>query len=308
MKSLFTVEVNQKILKASAYYSLLWGLSITLMPRMILQAFSVEPVLALEFWQLFGMIVGVSGVGYFIASTDPAKHWAIIFVGFLSNLFCTFFFAKALAMGELSVNLSVTMLMSAAIWLIPFYYILLFVYDENTMEESPPKQFHDLINFVRTSKNKTLYDLSSEQNVLLIFVRHFGCTFCRETVSEIAKIEQVIVGKKLTPVFVHMSDPSYGDEFFSKYYDHPIHHISDPGRNLYKSLNLKRGSLYQIFGPMTWIRGLYAGVFKGHGLGESEGDTLQLGGLFILKKGQIIFEQKANSASQMFQLNSLPEL
>ena len=302
------MEVNQNILKASAYYSLLWGVIITLMPRGILQAFNVEPILAIEFWQLFGILVAVSGIGYFVASTDPAKHWAIIFVGFLGNLLCTLVFAKALVNGELSVLFCTTMLISAAIWIIPFYYILLFVYDENTMEESPPKQFHDLINFVCTSKNKTLYDLSTEQNVLLIFVRHFGCTFCRETVSEIAKIEQVIAGKKLTPVFVHMSDPAYGDEFFSKYYDHPVHHISDPGRNLYKSLNLKRGSLYQLFGPMTWIRGLYAGVFKGHGLGEFEGDTLQLGGLFILKRGQIIFEQKANCASQIFQLSSLPEL
>lgn len=142
----------------------------------------------------------------------------------------------------------------------------------------------------------------------MVFIRHFGCTFCRETVSEIAKIEEAITGRKLTLVFVHMSDPSYGDEFFSKYYDHPVHHISDPGRNLYKSLNLKRGSLYQVFGPMTWIRGVYAAIFKGHGLGELEGDSLQLGGLFILKKGQIVFEQKANSASQMFQLDTLPEL
>jgi hypothetical protein len=59
---------------------------------------------------------------------------------------------------------------------------------------------------------------------------------------------------------------------------------------------------------MTWIRGVYAAIFKGHGLGELEGDSLQLGGLFILKKGQIVFEQKANSASQMFQLDTLPEL
>ena len=308
MKSLFTLEINQNILKASAYYSVIWGFIMALMPSMILQFFKVEPILAIEFWQLFGVFVGVSGIGYYVGSTDPGKHWVIIFVGFLGNLLATFVFAKALVNGQLPVAFNSLLLISAAIWIIPFYYILLFVYDENTMEESPPKQFHDLINFVRTSKNKTLYDLSMEQNVLLVFVRHFGCTFCRETVSEIAKIEQIIAGKKLTLVFVHMSDPSYGDEFFSKYYDHPIHHISDPGRNLYKSLNLKRGSLYQLFGPMTWIRGLYAAVFKGHGLGEFEGDTLQLGGLFILKKGQITFEQKANCASQMFELSTLPDL
>lgn len=220
----------------------------------------------------------------------------------------TFVFAKALATGHLPASFCIILLVSTVIWIVPFYYILLAAYDENIMEESPPKQFHDLINFVRTSQGKTLYELSTEQNVLLAFVRHFGCTFCRETVSEMAKIDQAIAGRKLTLVFVHMSDPSYGDEFFSRYYDHPVLHISDPGRSLYKGLNLKRGSLYQLFGPMTWIRGVYAAIFKGHGLGEFEGDSLQLGGFFILKKGQIVFEQKVNSASQMFELSSLPEL
>lgn len=308
MKSLFTLEINQKILKGAAYYSLLWGFIITLIPKVILQLFNVDTIQAIEFWQFFGMSVGVSGIGYYIASYDPGKHWPIVFVGFLGNLMATFVFAKALATGHLPPLFSILLLISTAIWIIPFYYILQAAYEENTMEESPPKQFHDLLNFVRTSQNKTLAELSLNQNVLLVFVRHFGCTFCRETVSEMAKIDKAIVGKRLTLVFVHMSDPSYGDEFFSKYYDHPVHHISDPGRNLYKSLNLKRGSLYQLFGPMTWVRGIYAAIFKGHGLGELEGDSLQLGGVFILAHGQIIFEQKANSASQMFQLNTLPEL
>lgn len=308
MKSLFTLEINQKILKGAAYYSVLWGLVITLIPKVILQLFHVDTIEAVEFWQFFGMSLGVSGIGYYIASSDPGKYWPNVLVGFLGSLLGTFIFAKALATGHLPILFSTLLLLSTAVWIFPFYFILQAAYEENTMEESPPKQFHDLLNFVRTSQNKTLSELSANQNVLLVFVRHFGCTFCRETVSEMAKIDKAIIGKKLTLVFVHMSDPSYGDEFFSKYYDHPVHHIADPGRNLYKSLNLKRGSLYQLFGPMTWIRGVYAAIFKGHGLGEFEGDSLQLGGVFILSRGQIVFEQKAKSASEMFHFEALPEL
>lgn len=307
MKNLFTVEVNQKILKAAAYYSILWGFIITMIPKVILHVFNVDSLQVIEFWQFFGVIVGVSGIGYYVASYDSGKHWPIVLVGFLGNLMGTFVFTKALVTGHLPLGFSITLLISTAIWILPFYYILQAAYDEYIMEESPPKQFHDLINFVRTSQNKTLLELSKQQNVMLVFVRQFGCTFCRETVSEMAKIDNAITGKKLTLVFVHMSDPSYGDEFFSKYYDYPVHHISDPGRNLYKSLNLKRGNFYQVFGPMTWVRGVYAAIFKGHGLGELEGDSLQLGGVFILSKGQIIFEKKANSASQIFHLNTLSE-
>ncbi|MBC7714241.1 MAG: hypothetical protein H7177_12935 [Rhizobacter sp.] len=308
MKNMFTIEANEKILKAAGIYSILWGFIIFLIPRVILQFFGVEIPHVIEFWQLTGMIVGVIGVGYCIASQDTGKYWPIVFVGFLGNLLGALVFAKALVSVSLPPFFASILLVSTAIWLVPFYFILHAAYDEVVQEDSPPKQFNDLIRFVRTSQNKTLLELSNQQNVLLVFVRHFGCTFCRETVSEMAKIDEAILGRKLTVVFVHMSDRSYGDEFFSKYYDHAVHHISDPGRALYKSLNLRRGSLYQLLGPMTWIRGIYAGVFKGHGLGEFEGDSMQLGGVFVLSHGQIIFEQKANSASHLFQISTLPEV
>ena len=305
---MFNKENNEIILKAAAIYSLLWGFLITLIPKLILQFFDVEIPHALEFWQFFGMITGVAGVGYIIAAQDTGKYWPIVFVGFLGNLMGTFVFAKALALGSLPPVFASLLFTSSAIWLVPFYFILNAAYVEFSQEDSPPKQFNDLIRFARTSQNKTLLDLSKDQNVLLVFIRHFGCTFCRETVSEMAKIDSAIAGKKFTLVFVHMSDPDFGDVFFSKYYDHPVHHISDPGRALYKSLNLRRGSPNQLFGPVTLIRGFYAGIIKGHGIGEIEGDYLQLGGAFILSSGQIIYEQKANSASDIFQFSALPEV
>ncbi len=307
MKSFFTLEVNQKILKIAAIYSLLWGFIVTVVPLSVLKLFGVELFFGLEFWQFIGMSTGVMGVGYFIASFDSEKYWPIVFVGFLMSLMGTFIFGKVLFIGSMPSGLSIFMLISHAIWLVPFYYALQNAYETELMEDSVPKKFSSLIRLVRTSQNASLLELSEKQNVLLIFVRHFGCTFCRETVAEMAKIEDAMAGQNLTQVFVHMSDPDFGDKFFAQYYKHPVHHVSDPGRVLYKSLDLKRGSLYQIFGPMSWMRFLYAGVLKGHGLGQVEGDGLQLGGIFVLSKGQVIYEQKALSATHMFHLNTLPK-
>ena len=308
MKSFFTIDTTQTVLKIAAYYNIALGFIVTFAPAFILNLFQVNMSLGLEFWQFFGLITGILGVAYAISSTDPGKYWPIVFIGFLVSLMSTFVFAKSMVLGNLPLNLNVILLLSAAIWIVPFYYILLNAYEENTMEYSQPRQFDELIGQVRTSKNITLLELSKKQNVLLVVVRHFGCTFCRETVSQMAKIDKALMGKNLTPVFVHMSDVGFGEEFFSKYYSHQVHHISDPGRIIYKSLNLKRGTLYQLFGPMTWIRGLYLGIIKRHGLGEFEGDALQLGGVFVLSQGRIVYEQKANSASHLFQVNSLPEL
>lgn len=307
MKNFFTVDVNQKILRTSAIYGLLWGLVVALFPQGFLRLFGVELFSGVEFWQLLGMGAAVMGVGYFIASFDSDRYWPIVMVGLLSSLLGTFVFAKALVTHIFPAPFSLFMLLSHAIWPLPFYYILLCAYDNEIAEDSEPKKFSDLIKYVRTSQNISLLELSRNHNVLLVFVRHFGCTFCRETVAEMSKIESAINERHLTPVFVHMSDLDFGNEFFARYYQHPVHHVSDPGRALYKSLNLKRGSLYQLFGPMTWIRYIYAGILKGHGVGRLEGDGMQLGGVFVLSQGQILFEEKAKSATHMFHLDTLPK-
>jgi hypothetical protein len=308
MKSFFNIENNQTILRVAAFVGLLWGLLVPFIPFLLQNFLSPEIEASnIKMLQGAGAVFAVMGIGLFIASFDPAKHWAVVFVGLLMNLFFGLNFLKAYFSDIVPGQISLFLFLNSLVWVIAFFYILLDAYEVNTAEESSPKRFRDLINFVRTNKGDTLLELSSKQNVLLVFIRHFGCTFCRETVSEISRLEQSITGKKLTLVFVHMSDPTDGDEFFSRYYDHPISHISDPSRSLYKSLNLKRGTLYQLFGPMTWLKGIWAGIFKGHGIGI-EGDILQLGGFFILSNGQIIFEQKARSASEIFELNTLPEL
>jgi hypothetical protein len=308
MKTIFTLENNQRVLKAAACYGLLFGFIVSFFPHILLKAFNAELSFGIEFWQFFGIIIGVAGIGYGMSSSDPGRNWPIVFIGFLGNLLGSLIFIKSLLFGTLPLAFASFLFVSTFIWVIPFFYILMAAYEENTFEFGPSKKFDDLVNLVRTSKNATLSELSNDKKVMLIFVRHFGCTFCRETVFEMAKIDKVIKDKKYEPVFVHMSDQSFGDEFFSRYYDHPIHHISDPGRMLYKSLNLCRGTFSQVFGPMTWLRSITAGIFKGHGVGEFEGDILQLGGVFILDKGQVIFEQKANCASHVIHFNSLPEV
>lgn len=306
MKSYFTEETIQKTLKLAGLYNVLWGLAAIFLPHVFSQFLSMEMPQAAILWQCIGFAVGVYGIGFYIASFEPENHWPIVLVGLVTKILITLVFLKNILSGALPLKALSMIVLDDVIWIIPFYYALIFAYDTNTADESAPKKFNDLIRFVKTNQGDSLYDLSERSNVLLVFVRHFGCTFCRETISEIAKLDASIKGKNLTPVFVHMSDPTFADEFFSRYYTHPVAHVSDPGRVLYKSLNLKRGSFNQIFGPRTWIRGFWAGLFKGHGLGNIEGDVLQLGGYFILSRGQIVFEYKNKAASEFFKLEVLP--
>ena len=51
------------------------------------RAVGIEPPNYPELWQCIGMIVGVYGIGYLAASTDPVRHWPIVLVGFLGKIF-----------------------------------------------------------------------------------------------------------------------------------------------------------------------------------------------------------------------------
>lgn len=70
------------------------------------------------------MIVGVYGIGYLIAATDPNRHWPIVLVGFLGKIFGPIGFAKALITGVFPLSFGINIIFNDIIWWIPFYLLL----------------------------------------------------------------------------------------------------------------------------------------------------------------------------------------
>lgn len=73
-------------LLAAAVYNLLWGAAVIVAPEWLFQWAGMELPRYPQIWQCVGMIVGVYGVGYWIASTAPLRHWPIVFVGLLGKI------------------------------------------------------------------------------------------------------------------------------------------------------------------------------------------------------------------------------
>jgi peroxiredoxin len=146
-----------------------------------------------------------------------------------------------------------------------------------------------LLDQMRTNEGYSLLDLSYRQPVLLVFLRHFGCTFCREALDDIARKRQTLetAGTKL--VFVHMATSEVATQYFGRFNLPGVEHISDPDSYFYKAFGLGKGTFTQLFGLRTWIRGFDAGVMRGHGLeyGAHLGDSFQMPGVFILQNGDI---------------------
>ncbi len=148
-----------------------------------------------------------------------------------------------------------------------------------------------------TNKGKSLEDHSMDSPVLLVFLRHLGCTFCRETLSDVAGKRESLAARGIQPVFVHMSSDQEADVVLDKYGLADTPRISDPERDLYRAFGLQRGKIMEVLGPKLWLRGFLAAIIEGHGMGKIQGDAFQLPGVFLLHKGQILKDFRHKTAA-----------
>ena len=151
----------------------------------------------------------------------------------------------------------------------------------------PLDMSNEVLREMIINNGESLRDLSERTPVMLVFLRHFGCTFCREALSDISNDRDQIESTGTKIVFVHMSTDEIAEEYFKKYDLGDSLHIGDPECKYYAAFGLVKGNLTQLFGLKTWIRGFSAGVMDGHGVGPQLGDGFQMPGVFIISEGEV---------------------
>lgn len=154
----------------------------------------------------------------------------------------------------------------------------------------------DLLKNCRDQNNRTLSDISYERKTLVVFLRHSGCMFCRETLSDISKLLKEGQLQDINLVLVHMSNDLDAKKLFTKYNLGSVSRISDQDQELYSAFGLKRGNVVQLFGPKNWIRVISA-IFTGNFQAKVDGDGFQMPGIFIVYRGEIIKSFIHQSAS-----------
>lgn len=112
-------------LRAAAVYNLVWGGVVIAFPHLLFDLCGMERMRYPEIWQCVGMIVGVYGVGYWIAATDPNRHWPIVLVGLLGKVLGPIGFVGALVKGVFPPAFGLTILTNDLIWWAPFTLMLL---------------------------------------------------------------------------------------------------------------------------------------------------------------------------------------
>jgi peroxiredoxin len=150
-------------------------------------------------------------------------------------------------------------------------------------------QFFDssIFRSMKCNTNETIWKLSANQPVMLIFLRHFGCTFCREGLDEISKKRSEIEAAGTKIVFVHMTENKIAEKYFTEYNLPNVTHISDPECEFYLAFGLVKGNFSQLFGFQNWAKAFNTGLVKGYGWANQIGDGFQMPGVFVLQDGEI---------------------
>lgn len=109
---------------AAAVYNVLWGAFVVLFPAAMFAWLDLPAPSYLSIWQCVGMIVGVYGVGYAVASRDPVRHWPIVLVGLLGKVLGPIGFVQAAVAGELPWRFGWTILTNDLVWWLSFAGVL----------------------------------------------------------------------------------------------------------------------------------------------------------------------------------------
>lgn len=125
--------------------------------------------------------------------------------------------------------------------------------------------------------------LSALKPAVIVWLRHFGCLFCREQASQFAKRLGEIESRGSRLVFVSSGPHYFAQAFREDYFPNSpsIMVLSDPARKSYKALGFRR-SFTSIFTLATLVRGWRAFRAGFRQALKPQGDTFQNGGILVI--------------------------
>ena len=143
---------------------------------------------------------------------------------------------------------------------------------------------------VRTESGASLLELAEASPVLLVFLRHFGCSFCRKAISDVADLREELEIRGVRPVFVHLGPADLAKVYFEYYGLSEVERVNDPEAAVYRlpvfALGRKNPFL-QALNPGVWVGWLKGAIFK-HGIGKIVGDGHQMPGVFFLRGAKVV--------------------
>ncbi len=152
-----------------------------------------------------------------------------------------------------------------------------------------PIELVDVLRLYRAESGRSLLELVDESPVLLIFLRHFGCAFCRQAIDTVSQIKGEIAARGARPVFVHLGTPERAKQFFDYYHLEDVERVGNPDGSLYQH------PVFQLASTNRWAHLMHLSVWKSwvdgrmkkYGIGKFQEDGGQMPGVFFLRERKI---------------------
>jgi hypothetical protein len=151
----------------------------------------------------------------------------------------------------------------------------------------------------------TLRDQLDERVTLLVFLRHFGCIFCREMVSGLRLASEANPNYPRV-LFFTQSKATEGRAFLRRYWP-GASAIADPKLELYDLFGVGRAGLLQALGPSV-IAARSRARRKGMANGPRSGDIWRMPGLFAVQQESVIWTYHPKHAADHPDFDRIPEL
>lgn len=149
----------------------------------------------------------------------------------------------------------------------------------------------------------TLSDQLGAGPTLLVFLRHFGCIFCRETVTELRRTR---ASDPSFPevLFFFQGTATAGRAFLRRYWPE-ARAVADPAKEIYAAFGIGRGGLRQLFGPAVWSA-VRRARRKGLSQGRRAGDLWMMPGLFLVRDAAIVWAHEYAHAGDQPDFECIP--
>ena len=162
--------------------------------------------------------------------------------------------------------------------------------ESGTMAAKVQDELAATLAAIHTESGASLLALAEASPVLLVFLRHFGCPFCRKTISDIAELQQELADRGVRPVFVHLGTPEIAQKHFDYYGLSSVERVHDPGATIYQQPAFalsRQHPLWSTIHPVVFWAWLKRAMRK-HGIGMIQGDGHQMPGIFFLQGPTIV--------------------
>ena len=226
----------------SALYFMIWSVIVIISPTLLSTVVINKESAPLIFWDFIGLITFVLGIAMLIAAFNPYRHWPLILIVSLFHLFMIGGFLWGFADGFFNMHFLPFLFFNHLVWLIPNGYVLYQVYqrrfstDEMLIDSFNNVQFP--LSMFDTTTGENIGELSEKNPVMLIFLRHFGCPFCKDSLLSLTNYRHGLEAKGISIVLVYMSDEATANGYLSQYKLNDLMQVSDPEEIFYKSFKL----------------------------------------------------------------------